>query len=713
MRTKWLLIALPVLIFLVLAQSALWVPSYASQAEHNPKRLTTFLRAQIGDVKLLNPILQSESGAQDIMLNNVTETLIGTDDTGKLVPLLADRWEVTEDAYLAVLPDRKLADGTPVTGLSLLSALHHAWQRAELGASGASIQSLELVAGETRELSETVLVRDEKGTNQPVALDLTVAVPERVKFRLSKVEARLFEQLGSVLGADYFEGYPFADRFRLKKPELLVQIRDKFPDLLAVAEHNPVITFFLHSGVHWHDGVPFNAEDVKFTYEALIDPKNRSPRSSTFVSIQSVEVVNELTARITYKRLYAPAIIDWASMDLIPKHLLNAAGLAREMDARGIHGEARDQFTLRDSNYNRKPIGTGPFRFTEWVPDQFIRLTRNDDYWRRKAEYQELYFRVIPDYLTMELEFQAGALDRYEAQPFQAERYQKDPGYRVVSSPEGQYTYIGYNMRRPLFQDARVRRALGMAIDVDSIIEHVLYGQGRRSIGPYFSSTPFGDKSLKPLPYDPAAAAALLAEAGWKKNANGLLEKDGKRLQFTLVTNNGNQKRKAVMTIAQEAWRKLGIDCTIQVFEWTVLIGEFVDVGNFDAYVLAWVGGDLNPDQYQIWHSSQTHADELNYVAYANPRADDLILRIRTEYDTNAQIELTRQLHRVIAEDQPYTFLYEPLKPVVFDRRIVRVRKTGDGQDVIENIREPVFGPVDQSIAEWRKLRTAPRGLAQ
>ncbi|HEY3665062.1 MAG TPA: ABC transporter substrate-binding protein, partial [Polyangiaceae bacterium] len=599
---KWLLIALPLVIFGVLAQSAFWVPTYASQAERDPARLATFLRADIGDVKHLTPILQTDAGSAEIMLNNVTEALVDTDENGNAVPRLAERWEVTEEAYLAVLPDRKLPDGTLVSAQSLLAAVRRAWKEAKLGGLESSIQGVELVPGETRALSETVLVDNEKGNKEPVMVDMTVQVPERVKLRLSKVEAQLFKRLEAVVGAGYFESYPFADRFQLKKPELLPRIRDKFPELLAVAEHNPVITFFLRPSVHWHDGAPFTAEDVKFTYEALIDPNVASPRSSSYVTIKSFEVVNELTARITYKRLYSPAILDW-QLEPLPKHLLDDAALAREMNARGIPPAARKTFTLRDSSYNLKPIGTGPFRFAEWVPDQFIRLTRNDEYWGRKAEYRELYFRVIPDYLTMELEFQAGALDRYEAQTYQAERYLKDPAYNVVSSPEGQYAYIGYNMRRPLFQDVRVRRALGMAIDVDSIIKYVLYGQGRRSTGPYFSSTPFNDKTQKPLPYDPEGAARLLAEAGWKKNAAGLLEKDGKVFQFTLVTNNANQKRKAVMTIAQEAWRKLGIDCKIQVFEWTVLLSEFIHVGNFDAYVMGWVGGDLNPDMYQVWHS--------------------------------------------------------------------------------------------------------------
>src|SRR5450755_4374478 len=148
MRTKWLLIALPLVLFGVLAQSAFWVPTYASQAEHDPERLSTFLRADIGDVKHLNPILQTENGAQDIMFENVTETLIDSDETGKLRPRLAERWEVTEEAYLAVLPDRKLPDGTPVTAQSLLAAVQRAWQSAQLGGVEASIQSLEIVPGE-------------------------------------------------------------------------------------------------------------------------------------------------------------------------------------------------------------------------------------------------------------------------------------------------------------------------------------------------------------------------------------------------------------------------------------------------------------------------------------------------------------------------------------------------------------------------------------
>jgi len=707
MGTKWLLIALPLIVLGVLAQSVLWVPTHDSQARGNPERLRTFLRASISEPKLLNPVIYSDASAGEVMSNNLFEGLIDTDEHLRLVGRLAHHWEITEEAYVAELPTRTLPDGSKGTAASVATLIDAAWKGARLGGIESSILSVEVVPAETRRLTESVMIDDAKGKKTPVDAKLSIDVPARVKIRLSKVETQLFEKLEPVLGVAYFRDYPFAERFKLEKPELMGKLRDKLPELLGVGEHNPVVTFYLQPGVRWHDGVPLTAQDVEFTYEALINPRNTSPRASSYEAIKSVEVVNDLTARVTYKRLYAPAIIDW-QMSLIPKHLLDDAALQREMDRRSISNDARKTFSIRASDFNRNPVGTGPFRFVEWRPDEFIHLKRNEDYWRRKAETRDVFFRVIPDYLTMELEFQAGALDRYETLPHQAQRYRADPDYRVLDRRRGYYTYIGYNSRRPLFQDVRVRRALGMAIDVDSIIKFVLSGEGRRATGPYYTTTPFNDPAVKPLPYDPARALALFAEAGWKKNAGGMLEKDGKPFQFTLVTNNGNPQRKAVMTIAQEAWRKLGIDCKIQAFEWTVFLEEFVHKLNFDAIVLGWVGADINPDKYQLWHSSQTGPYQLNYAGYKNPQVDALIERIRLEYDFDTQVALTHQMHRLVAEDQPFTFLFEPIEPVVIDKRLVRVQHGEDGREIFRKIEPAPSGSIDLYFSEWRKLAEPP-----
>jgi ABC-type transport system substrate-binding protein len=708
MRTKWLMLALPLIILGVLAQSAFWVPTYESQAQGNPERLVTFLRPILGDPKQLNPITASEATSSEIMENNVSEGLLTDGGSLKVVPRLAESWELSEEAYLAVLPDRKLPDGSAVTAQGLTAFLRAAWRDGKLAALGSSIQSIELCAEETRALHETVLVDNAKGKKEPASVELTLRVPARVKFRLAKVEQRLFQELAQLLGPGYFEGYPFADHFELAKPQLLPEIREKFPQLLPIGEHNPIITFHLRAGVRWHDGQPFTADDVKFTYQALTDPKNTSPRAGSFDQIKSVEVLDPLTARVVYKRLYAQGLLDWM-LEIEPKHLLDSAALEREMVAARLSPQARKSFSMRTSSYSRHPVGTGPFRFAEWRSDQFIHLTRNDDYWGPKAEYRDVYFRTIPDYLTTELEFQAGALDWYDALPHQAARYRKNPDYHVVAKSSGYYTYIAYNLRRPLFRDVRVRRALGMALDVSSIIRYALFGEGKRASGPYYSNTPYNDPAVKPLAYDPKAALALLAEAGWKKNARGMLEKDGKPFQFTLVTNNGNPQRKAIMTVAQESWQKLGIDCKIQAFEWTVFIEDFVHKLNFDAVVLAWVGGDINPDKFQLWHSSQTHPYQLNYTGFSSPRADELITGIQEEYDYDKQVQLARELHRVVAAAQPYTFLYEPLQPVVLDKRVVQVERLADGREIYQKVEPTPSGALDNiTFYRWRKQATVP-----
>jgi ABC-type transport system substrate-binding protein len=231
----------------------------------------------------------------------------------------------------------------------------------------------------------------------------------------------------------------------------------------------------------------------------------------------------------------------------------------------------------------------------------------------------------------------------------------------------------------------------------------VVSGEAKPISGPYYSTTPYFDPDVKPLPYDPKAAQALLEEAGWRKNAQGMLEKDGKPFEFTLVTNNANPQRKAIMVIAQEAWQKLGINCKVQAFEWTVFIEDFVHKNNFDAFVLAWAGGAISPDKFSLFHSTNTNPYQPNYVGYQNPEVDQVLVGIREAYDETELIQLTRKLHRLLARDQPYTFIYEPLKPYVFDRRISRWVPGPAGSLVPKNIETPPSGNIFQFLSEWRK----------
>jgi ABC-type transport system substrate-binding protein len=235
----------------------------------------------------------------------------------------------------------------------------------------------------------------------------------------------------------------------------------------------------------------------------------------------------------------------------------------------------------------------------------------------------------------------------------------------------------------------------------------VLYGEGERVSGPYAINTEWYDRGVAPLPYDPAAALAILEGKGWKRGADGILEKGGKRFEFALITNNGNPQRKAIATIAQDAWRKIGVDCRVQLFEWAVFLKDFVNTGKFDAVVLGWSTG-IDPDLYQLWHSSQTGPQQLNFTGYVNPEADRLIDEIRLEYDPERQRQLTHALHRLIADEQPYTFLFAGLGTTVVDRKIAMVEPGPDGALRIVPLRPSPTGQLRYWFTRWKKLDHAP-----
>lgn len=709
MFVKRLLLFIPLTLVLFLVQSYFWVPTYEHQAAGNPDRLVTYIEASSGDAKILNPILNADSASSNIV-SHVFEGLLDLDEDLKLRSRLATDWQITEQAYLLVNPHHRFPDGTEVTGSKLFQKIHEAWKAGTIEGLRERVQSIELLPSGQRSEPISLLVPNAEGNPQLKDISVTIDVPERVAFTLSEVDQDLFDRLKPVLGERYFEHFPYDEFIHHQEPvskELEEPLRAKFPDILPVGEHNPTILFHLRQGVKFHDGHVLDAGDVKFTYESIMNPKNLSPRTPDFEPIKTVKILDPSTIQIVYKRLYSPAINAW-TMGILPEHLLNEEALTREKQERGLSEEAQKTFGMRESRFNRHPIGSGRFEFIEWQGDEFIHLRRYEDYWEGPAEYHEYYMRIIPELFTQEVEFRTGAIDFYGAQPHQVDRYKNDPSYQWFSSLGFAYTYIGYNNRKPLFADPKIRTALGMAINVDEIITYLVYGEGERTTGPYPRNTEWYDQTIQPLPYDPQGAVAIFENAGWKMNRDGWLEKDGKIFEFNLITNNGNPIRKNLMTIAQNAWKKIGVKVNTQVFEWAVFLNDFVNTGDFDAVVLGWSMG-IDPDLYQIWHSSQAGPQQLNFVGYNNPRADALIVRIRQEYNRDRQRQLTHELHRLIHEDQPYTFLYAPLSTRVLDKKIVLVEKGPDGKEQFKKIYPTKSGDITFYFHKWRKLEFTPK----
>ena len=529
MIIKRLLLFIPLVLVFLLLQSYFWVPTYENQAAGNPNRLVTYIEGSSGDAKILNPILNADSASSTIV-SQVFEGLLDLDENLDLRGRLATGWQITERAYLLVNPHHRFPDGSEVTGTTLFRKIHEAWKSGTDNNLQKYVQSMELLPASQREDAISVLLPNPEGRPKIEEVPVRVQVPERVAFTLSQVDQDLFDRLQPILGEHYFEHFPYDKTIYPQKElskEAAEALRKKFPEILPVGEHNPTIVFQLRKGVIFQDGHEFDAGDVKFTYEAIMNPKNLSPRTPDFEPIKTVEIIDPQTVKIIYKRLYSPAINAW-TMGILPEHLLNDAALNREKQERGLSEEAQKTFGMRDSRFNRHPIGSGRFKFVEWQGDEFIHLRRFDQYWEGPAQYQDYYMRIIPELFTQEVEFRTGAIDFYGAQPHQVDRYKNDPTYQWFSSLGFAYTYIGYNNRKPLFANAAIRRALGMAINVDEIIQYLMYGEGERTTGPYPKNTEWYDPSIQPLPYDPQGAQRIFKDQGWQVNADGWLEKNGK-----------------------------------------------------------------------------------------------------------------------------------------------------------------------------------------
>ena len=695
MTTRRALIIVPVIVVLFLLQSYFWVPTYEEQTRGNPDRLNQFITATIGDASLLNPILTADSASSQIE-SMVFEGLIDRDDQLRYRGRVARDWQISEVVYFYVNPSRALPAMRSIDGKNML-----AWLRQQQNAGVPALKSVTAMEFLPAQVLKTTRQLTLAGAKQTVRI--TAKAPARIQLTLDRVDQDFFTRLQALLGKDYFTSFDAARRVTTD-PALPAKDHQALArEILPATEHNPVIVFHLRPGVRFHDGHELDAEDVKFTYQAIINPRNLSPRIPDYEPVKSVTVLDPLTVKITYKRLYSPALGTWG-MGILPAHRLNSEALAAEARAAGKDPAT---FTIRQSQFNREPIGSGPFVFKEWKSDRYIRLARFDQYWEGPPNYHTYIMRIIPDPLTQEMEFYAGTVDNYAVVPHQVERLRADDRFQQFSGTSFGYSYIAYNMRRKPFDDPRVRRALGMAIDTGKIIRYVMYGQAESITGPFVKQTDFYNRDIPPLPYDPEGALKLLAEAGWHRNAEGWLEKNGRRMQFTLITNNGNNLRKAILAIAQDAWKRIGIDVSTDLIEWSVFIQKRVNQLDFDTLVLGWSMG-IDPDLYQIWHSSQTGPFQLNFVGFADPEADDLILKIRREYDHNRQVAYCHRLHEIIAAAQPYTFLYVGRWTALLDKRIVRRITTAGGGQVYKPIVPTKTGNYAYHFNQWIKLPQQP-----
>ncbi|MFZ4856372.1 MAG: peptide-binding protein [Desulfuromonadaceae bacterium] len=432
-----------------------------------------------------------------------------------------------------------------------------------------------------------------------------------------------------------------------------LQIVGDLAETYDISPDGLTLTFHLRHGVTWHDGAPFTAKDVLYTYQVTIDPKTPTAYAEDFKQVKSITAPDAFTIRVTYGEPFAPALASWG-MNILPAHLLEGQDITK-------------------SPLARKPVGTGPYRFKEWVSGQKIVLEANREYFEGRPYIDRFIYRIIPDTSTMYMELKAGAIDLMNLTPVQYARQTTSPRFTARFNkyryPSSSYLYMGYNLRHPLFGDKRIRQAMTAAINKDELIQGVLFGMGQKAHGPIVPGRWAYNPAVRDIGYDPMHAADLLAQAGWKeKNSDGILVKDGTPFKFTILTNQGNQQRLMTAQIVQQRLRQVGIDVKIRIVEWAAFLKEFVNKGNFEVVMLAW-SISQDPDMYDIWHSSKNKPGELNFIGFNNPEVDRLLIEGRNTFNIDKRKQAYFRIQDILAEEQPYTFLYVPdALPVVSSR---------------------------------------------
>lgn len=590
----------------------------------------------------LNPILSQESAASTVE-QYIFEALLQYDENLEIVPQLASSFELSQvttiffkepnDALSALLKVQTLKDRWAEWKLNGVQ-LNKNQLLLQLAEPGMDNSRAILDALNTQATLPIAEIRVETGAKARETLQkLRQAVPELT------IEREWFDYDGAFEISTTFDGQTAADKIKAflaaqGMKEAKVIIADTRPFLAE-----PSVRFLLRDDVRWHDGAPFTSKDVAFTYEAIMAEKNVSPRKSMFDQVMRVETPGPHEAIVHYRKPYSPALNSWL-IGLVPAHILEDKPIE-----------------WWDEHFNRHPIGTGPYKFAEWRTNESLRLTKNKDYYQGAPWLDDIVFRSITDEVAERLAFESHQVDYWGVDPWAAKSFKTDPKFQVFSYPANAYNYVGWNLRNPLFQDIRVRTAFAHAVNVPQMIKYILYGNGVQSTGIFPPHFWFSNPNITPIPYDPAKAAQLLDEAGWKVGADGIRTKDGKRLSFTLITNQGVEIRKDIATLVQDNLRAIGVEVKVDIYEWAVFITRFINKLDFESTVLGWTTPP-DYDAYQVWHSSQANPEQLNFVGYKSPEVDKLMEKIREEYNPDKIKALAWEIQRRIYEDQPYLFLF-------------------------------------------------------
>lgn len=437
----------------------------------------------------------------------------------------------------------------------------------------------------------------------------------------------------------------------------------------ALAETQPTIsadgktyTFKIRSGVKFHDGKPLTAHDFEFSYNVILSNDYQGPDKSSYDMIQSVKAKDDSTFEIVLKESFAPFLFGGASLQPIPKHIWEKVAV-KDMES---------------SELWTKPIGAGPYKFAEWKPDDFVLVERYADYWEMNKPgtengtigpwIEKVRMKIVPEENTAMASFEAGELSyRTSVEPSNVDRLRKDFADKLVGYDWDRmgYGYQTFNTRKFPTDIKEVRQALSYGLDREAIKAGVM--ENKASVPPGFIPPIHWafDKTISGYKFDAKKAADLLAQAGFKKNAQGILEKDGKILELQYVGTRGSSIIEGIALQAQKNWGDLGIKVNVQLVDFNTLLKKHMEPGDFNV-TFSGLGFSNDPHYSfdQNYHSKNIRIDGngnntgSNRAFYTNKKVDELIEKGARTTDLNERLKIYQEAQKIIIDDAPANWIY-------------------------------------------------------
>ncbi len=444
--------------------------------------------------------------------------------------------------------------------------------------------------------------------------------------------------------------------------------RPYLAERVEIAEDNTSVTFHLRQDVFWHDGEQTTAEDVAFTYEVVTNPLTAFPNAAFWdryvQGAGGVEIIDDFTVRIQMEP-HAEFLDPFRSLGILPEHLL---------------GDVPPQELKQHPFGTQCPVGNGPFVFYSHAAQDRWVFEANPAFPEAlggRPFLDRYIYRVIPEQTTLLTELLTQNIDVYSGvAPDQAQRILDDANTELVDFPSRQYVFVGWNARRPQLADPRVRRAIAMGTDRESIVEAILQGYGtvaHSSVPPFHWA--FDESRIETFEYDPDAAAALLDESGWTDgDGDGVRENsEGVPLSISVKYNQGNQQRQDIAEIMQSQLADIGVEVQPQVVEWATLLQDIntPELRNFDGVVMGWVV-EFKLDDMDLFHSDRID-QPFAWSGTENPEIDRLLVELGTAVDRNVARDLWAEYQNVLIDEQPYLFFYFPSRLIGVSSRLENV----------------------------------------